>query len=77
MSSAPEQCIITNQYCPQCIPLVTSPLKDWQLDPRYGPLPERKAEEERIQSRLEKLRRKRALSVQAQREEIGKARRTA
>lgn len=71
VSSAPEACVATNRYCPLCIPNIAPVLRDWECNPDRLPA------EERIQRRLAELRRQRERSVAAQREEIGKARRTA
>jgi hypothetical protein len=70
LSTSPDICVVINRYCPQCIPLICDTLKDWQLDPRYGPLPERKSVEARIKAAIEKHRRRRDLSVQHQRKLI-------
>jgi hypothetical protein len=71
ISSGSELCVITNQYCPHCIPLIMETLPDWKLNP------DRKPAEERILARLELLRRKKANSVAAQRQLIRERRRSA
>lgn len=71
ISSASPDCIVTNQYCPGCIPRIAPILHDWELNP------DRRPAEERIQARLALLRRQKELSVQQQRTEIQRQRRTA
>jgi hypothetical protein len=71
ISSGSELCVITNQYCPHCIPLIMETLPDWKLNP------DRTQAEQRILARLELLRRRKANSVEAQRQSIKERRRSA
>jgi hypothetical protein len=56
--------LVINEFCPTCIPAVSSVLHDWRV------IPEISEAEKRIQRRLDELRRKREHSVEAQRREI-------
>jgi len=86
LTTASDNCMVINRYCPQCIPMICETVKDWQLDARYGPLPdqrvvaeriERRMADRRIQVAMAKHKERREQAIKHQLEEIERRRRTA